>query len=51
MTSTINIRIKGKYGSISELEWLDVPQFAVIMGVNGAGKSQLLEVIAARYGA
>jgi len=46
MTDTIDIRIEGRYRSISDLEWLNVPPFAVITGVNGSGKSQLLEVIA-----
>lgn len=46
MTDTIDIRIEGRYKSISDLEWLNVPPFAVITGVNGSGKSQLLEVIA-----
>jgi predicted ATPase len=51
MDDTINIRIEGQYGSISDLEWLNVPPFAVITGVNGTGKSQLLEIIARTYGA
>jgi hypothetical protein len=51
MNDTIDIRIEGQYGSISDLEWLDVPPFAVVTGVNGTGKSQLLEVIARTYGA
>jgi recombinational DNA repair ATPase RecF len=46
MTDTIDIRIEGRYRSISDLEWLNVPPFAVITGVNGSGKSRLLEVIA-----
>lgn len=46
MTDTIDIYIEGRYRSISDLEWLNVPPFAVITGVNGSGKSQLLEVIA-----
>jgi hypothetical protein len=47
----ITIRIEGQHGSISNLEWCDVPPFAVVTGVNGAGKSQLLEVLAHSYGA
>lgn len=46
MTDTIDIRIEGRYKSISNLEWLNIPPFSVITGVNGSGKSQLLEVIA-----
>jgi predicted ATPase len=51
LTDTIDIRIQGRHGSISDLEWLNVPSFAVITGVNGTGKSQLLEVVARSYGA
>jgi hypothetical protein len=48
-SNTISIRIEGEYGSISGIHWSDVPPFAVISGVNGAGKTQLLEVLAATY--
>jgi hypothetical protein len=51
MADRITIRIEGQHGSISNLEWPDVPPFAVITGVNGAGKSQLLEVLAYSYDA
>ena len=51
MVGTINIRIEGQHGSISDLEWRDVPPFAVLTGVNGAGKSQLLEILAASHNA
>ena len=47
----LNLRISGTYGSISEFSWNDIPPFAVITGANGAGKTQLLEVIAASLGA
>lgn len=47
----INIRIEGQHGSLTDLQWPDVPPFAVVTGVNGSGKSQLLEVIAQTYGA
>jgi predicted ATPase len=47
----VTIHIEGQHGSISNLEWQDVPPFAVMTGVNGAGKSQLLEVLAHSYGA
>jgi hypothetical protein len=40
------ISIKGQYKSIMNLEWHDIPPFAVVTGINGSGKSQLLEVIA-----
>jgi len=51
MADRITILIEGQHGSISNLEWPDVPPFAVITGVNGAGKSQLLEVLAYSYNA
>ncbi len=47
----MNIHIEGRYKSISDLKWSDVPPFAVITGVNGTGKSQLLEIIPLSHGA
>lgn len=41
---------KGKYKSISSLEWIGIPRFAVITGPNGSGKTQLLELIARSAG-
>lgn len=35
-----------KYKSIENLIWENVPPFAVITGLNGSGKTQLLEVLA-----
>lgn len=35
-----------KYKSIESLTWENVPPFAVITGLNGSGKTQLLEVLA-----
>lgn len=49
MVDPINIKFSGQHGSIGELTWAAVPQFAVLTGKNGAGKSQLLEVIARTY--
>lgn len=44
------MRIKvagGSYRSINEdVEWNDIPPFALLTGENGAGKSQLLQVLA-----
>ncbi len=51
MNNVIDIRFEGRYGSLSDFEWRNVPPFAVVTGVNGTGKSQLLEVIAKSYGA
>ncbi|MCO6147370.1 AAA family ATPase [Flavobacterium sp. NRK1] len=41
----MDITFKGKYKSITDFEWLNIPQFVVITGPNGSGKSQLLELI------
>lgn len=39
------LSVKKKYKSISKLIFKDIPKFAVITGVNGAGKSQFLEML------
>src|SRR5262249_40325158 len=39
----------GRYKSISNLVWNDIPSFAVLTGKNGSGKTQLLEVLAYHY--
>jgi hypothetical protein len=49
--STVIIRIDGQHASIKNLTWQGAPPFAVVTGLNGAGKSQLLEVIAEAFGA
>ena len=41
----MNIKFDGKYKSIGAFEWNDIPSFAVITGLNGTGKSQLLRLI------
>lgn len=42
----INITISEQYKSIpSGFKWDNVPQFSILTGVNGAGKTQLLEVL------
>jgi ABC-type transport system involved in cytochrome c biogenesis ATPase subunit len=46
----MDIRITGQHGSISDMEWLDIPPLAVLTGGNGVGKTQLLEVIANAFG-
>lgn len=51
MNNSLSIRISGNHGSISDLTWSDIPSFVVLTGVNGAGKSQLLQIIANSLGA
>lgn len=42
----INITICEQYKSIpSGFIWNNIPQFSILTGVNGAGKTQLLEVL------
>ena len=41
----MDIQFAGKYKSITDFTWNDIPNFVVITGVNGTGKSQLLELI------
>ncbi|MEO8666386.1 MAG: AAA family ATPase [Ignavibacteria bacterium] len=41
----MNITYKGKYKSIEDFEWYDIPDFCVITGPNGVGKTQILELI------
>jgi ABC-type Mn2+/Zn2+ transport system ATPase subunit len=48
----MKITFQGKHGSIDKsVVWENVPQLAILTGRNGAGKTQLLEVIAYTYGA
>ena len=45
----ISLKLTSRYKSLQEgFEWNDIPAFAVITGVNGVGKTQLLEVIKGR---
>jgi predicted ATPase len=47
--SPLRIEVQGagqKYRTIGELVWDNVPPFAVLTGVNGSGKTQLLELLA-----
>lgn len=45
----ISLRLDQRYKSLQAgFEWNDIPPFAVITGVNGVGKTQLLEVIRGR---
>ncbi|MCB0195675.1 MAG: AAA family ATPase [Anaerolineae bacterium] len=42
----MNIRFSSRYLSITEFEWEEIPEFAIITGPNGSGKTQLLDLIA-----
>jgi len=45
----ISLKLISRYKSLQDgFEWKDIPAFAVITGVNGVGKTQLLEVIRGR---
>ena len=45
----ISLKLTERYKSLQQgFEWNDIPSFAVITGVNGVGKTQLLEVINGR---
>lgn len=37
--------VSGEYKSIKSLKWVDIPNFVVVTGKNGSGKTQLLELI------
>lgn len=41
----MNITFTGKYKSITDFNWIDIPNFSIIIGPNGTGKSQLLDLI------
>lgn len=41
----MDIKFTGKYKSITPFEWFNIPNFVVITGRNGSGKSQLLELL------
>ena len=43
---TITCAAGYKYKSIDNLVWKNVPPFAVVTGLNGSGKTQLLEILA-----
>ena len=51
MNSKININVTQQYKSIQkDFEWKDVPMFSIITGVNGAGKTHLLELLGNKKG-
>ena len=41
----MEINFTGKYKSITNFNWVNIPDFVVITGPNGTGKSQLLDLI------
>ncbi|WNH12082.1 AAA family ATPase [Thalassobellus suaedae] len=41
----MEINFQGKYKSITSFNWTEIPNFVVITGPNGTGKSQLLDLI------
>jgi ABC-type molybdenum transport system ATPase subunit/photorepair protein PhrA len=41
----MDLILTNKYKVLQPFEWRDVPSFAVVTGVNGTGKSQLLEIV------
>lgn len=41
----MEIKFDNKYKSITSFHWTDIPNFVVITGPNGTGKSQLLDLI------
>lgn len=46
-----SLRLKDQYQALSAFEWEEIPRLAIITGMNGVGKTQLLELIAATLGA
>lgn len=45
----MNIKIVERYLSIQEgFEWKEIPSFAIITGINGVGKTQLLNILRGR---
>lgn len=45
---SIKVHCKPRYKSIELVDWNDIPAFAILTGLNGSGKSQLLELLAFR---
>ncbi len=41
----MELKFDGKYKSITSFHWTDIPDFVVLTGPNGTGKSQLLDLI------
>lgn len=45
----MNIKFEGEYKSIKNFKWNNIPSLAILTGLNGSGKSQLLELIGSAY--
>ena len=46
-----SLRLMDRYKSLFDLTWTEIPDLAIVTGLNGAGKTQLLEAtIAAVWG-
>jgi len=45
----MNIKFTGAYKSLTTFEWNEIPSLSIISGINGTGKSQLLELISNYY--
>ncbi|MFG6439771.1 AAA family ATPase [Roseateles sp. LKC17W] len=48
--STFSVQSLRPYKSLKRVDWRDVPNFSVVTGVNGSGKTHLLELIASSLG-
>lgn len=46
---TVSPRDNGSYKSISNIEWKNIPGFAILTGRNGSGKTQILELMAYHF--
>lgn len=45
----MKIKFEGKYKSLKSFEWDNIPDLAILTGLNGTGKSQLLQIISQGY--
>ena len=45
----MNIKIIGEWKSLKDFEWNNIPSLAIITGINGVGKTQLLQTLSLRF--
>ncbi len=45
-----SLQLQGQYKSLSVMDWTGISPLAIVTGLNGVGKTQLLSVIAADSG-